>query len=39
MSQDFSWEKSAQEYVKLYKSILGLPEQVEESHQQAELVY
>jgi starch synthase len=26
MSQEFSWHKSAQEYVSLYKSILGLPD-------------
>lgn len=26
MAQDFSWEKSAKEYIKLYHSILGLPE-------------
>ncbi|MEM1367462.1 MAG: glycogen synthase GlgA [Cyanobacteria bacterium P01_H01_bin.15] len=25
MAQDFSWQKSAQEYLKLYKSILGEP--------------
>ncbi len=37
MSQNFSWEKSAKEYVKLYKSILGLPddEVVEKSEQPA----
>jgi starch synthase len=26
MSQDFSWQKSAIEYVKLYGNLLGLPE-------------
>ncbi|MEM7724749.1 MAG: glycogen synthase GlgA [Cyanobacteria bacterium P01_A01_bin.45] len=29
MSQDFSWDKSAKEYVKLYKSMLGLPDEDE----------
>jgi len=38
MSQDFSWEKSAKEYVKLYGSILGLPDEVEEQSKQPELV-
>jgi starch synthase len=38
MSQDFSWEKSAKDYVKLYKSILGLPDKVEEQSRQPELV-
>jgi starch synthase len=27
MSVDFSWDKSAKEYVKMYNSILGLPEE------------
>jgi len=27
MQQDFSWHKSAKEYVKLYNSILGLPDE------------
>jgi starch synthase len=26
MAQDFSWDKSAREYIKMYNSILGLPE-------------
>lgn len=29
MQQDFSWEKSAREYVKMYKEILGLPPEEE----------
>jgi starch synthase len=36
MSEDFSWYKSAKEYVKLYRSIYGLPE--EEETPQPELV-
>jgi starch synthase len=30
MSEDFSWYQSAKQYVKLYKSIHGLPEEEEE---------
>lgn len=29
MSQDFSWEKSAKQYVEMYRSILGLPVEAE----------
>lgn len=29
MSEDFSWHQSAKEYVKLYRSIYGLPEEEE----------
>ncbi|MBV8888000.1 MAG: glycogen synthase GlgA [Chroococcidiopsidaceae cyanobacterium CP_BM_RX_35] len=38
MSQDFSWEKSAKEYVKLYKSIYGLPDGEQQQLEQPELV-
>jgi starch synthase len=31
MQQDFSWERSAQEYLKVYRRILGLPESEPES--------
>lgn len=37
MSQDFSWYQSAKQYVKLYRSIYGLPEE-EEMKQPPELV-
>lgn len=37
MSQNFSWHQSAKEYVKLYRSIYGLPEE-EEQTPQPELV-
>ena len=30
MKEDFSWYKSAKEYVKMYRSVLGLPEEEEE---------
>lgn len=30
MRQNFSWQKSAKEYITLYKSIRGLPDEVEE---------
>ena len=36
MSQDFSWDQSAKQYVKLYRSIHGLPD--EEEQKQAEVV-
>jgi starch synthase len=29
MNQDFSWYQSAKKYVKVYRSLLGLPEQEE----------
>ncbi|MBV9388434.1 MAG: glycogen synthase GlgA [Chroococcidiopsidaceae cyanobacterium CP_BM_ER_R8_30] len=38
MSQNFSWEKSAKEYVKLYRSIYGLPDEEQQQLQQPELV-
>jgi starch synthase len=39
MSQDFSWIQSAKQYVKLYRSLYGLPEEEEvESAEQPELV-
>lgn len=37
MSQDFSWKKSAKEYVRLYNSIYGLPDEVEEPEAKPEL--
>lgn len=33
MRQDFSWDKSAQDYVKMYREILGLPPEEEEAQQ------
>jgi starch synthase len=33
MNQDFSWKKSALDYLKLYKDLLGLPEEVTEAEQ------
>ncbi|MDJ0617103.1 MAG: glycogen synthase GlgA [Calothrix sp. MO_192.B10] len=30
MKEDFSWYKSAKEYVRMYRSVLGLPEEEEE---------
>lgn len=38
MAQDFSWDKSAVEYVKLYRRIVGLPEEPEETEKQPELI-
>ncbi|NET35558.1 MAG: glycogen synthase GlgA [Cyanothece sp. SIO1E1] len=38
MATDFSWNKSAQAYVKLYRSILGLPDVVEAGEKEVELV-
>jgi starch synthase len=40
MSQDFSWHRSAKQYVKLYRSIYGLPDEevVEEPVLESELV-
>ncbi|RUT09928.1 glycogen synthase [Dulcicalothrix desertica PCC 7102] len=39
MQQDFSWYQSAKQYIKLYRSILGLPEEeiIEEQTQQQEV--
>lgn len=37
MNVDFSWDKSAKEYIKMYSDILGIPDQVE-PERQAELV-
>lgn len=36
MSQDFSWYQSAKQYVKLYRSIYGLPEEETQPQPQAE---
>jgi starch synthase len=38
MGQDFSWEKSAQEYERLYREILGLPPETEETEKVTEMV-
>ncbi len=38
MQQDFSWQQSAREYVKMYNSIYGITDDVEESQAQPELV-
>ncbi|GGA59064.1 glycogen synthase GlgA [Okeania sp. KiyG1] len=38
MRQNFSWDKSAQEYIKMYKSILGLPEEETAVEKEPELV-
>ncbi len=38
MQQDFSWYQSAKEYVKMYNSIYGITDEVEEPKQQLELV-
>jgi starch synthase len=38
MGQDFSWEKSAQEYEQLYREILGLPPETEEAEKLTEMV-
>lgn len=37
MRQNFSWKNSAKEYVTLYNSIYGLPDEVEESEEKQEL--
>jgi starch synthase len=34
MQQDFSWYQSAKQYIKLYRSILGLPEEEQTIEQQ-----
>ncbi|NES70690.1 MAG: glycogen synthase GlgA [Okeania sp. SIO2D1] len=38
MRENFSWDKSAQEYIKMYKSILGLPEEETAVEKEPELV-
>ena len=38
MSENFSWDQSAKQYVKLYRSIIGLPEEEEEEEQTPTLV-
>ncbi len=38
MRENFSWDKSAQEYIKMYKSILGLPEEETTTEKEPELV-
>ncbi|NES69541.1 MAG: glycogen synthase GlgA [Okeania sp. SIO2D1] len=38
MRENFSWDKSAQEYIKMYKSILGLPEEETTTDKEPELV-
>ncbi|PSB15432.1 glycogen synthase GlgA [Phormidesmis priestleyi ULC007] len=38
MKENFSWEKSAIEYVKLYRQVLGLPPEEPQPEKQAELV-
>jgi starch synthase len=38
MTQDFSWEKSAQEYVRVYQRAMGLPEAEETPEKQPELI-
>lgn len=38
MSQNFSWDKSAVEYVKLYRDILGLPAEEPPAQKEPELV-
>lgn len=38
MQQDFSWKQSAKEYVKMYNSIFGRTDDVEEAKPQPELV-
>ncbi|MDY7004311.1 MAG: glycogen synthase GlgA [Cyanobacteriota bacterium] len=38
MRENFSWDKSAQEYIKMYKSILGLPEEETTVEKEPELV-
>ena len=38
MSEDFSWYRSAKQYVKLYRSIYGLPDEEEQPTPQPELI-
>ncbi len=38
MKENFSWDKSAIEYVKLYRNVLGLPPEEPKSEKKAELV-
>lgn len=38
MRENFSWDKSAEEYVKMYKSMLGLPEEDTAPEKEPELV-
>ncbi|NEN91494.1 MAG: glycogen synthase GlgA [Okeania sp. SIO3H1] len=38
MRENFSWDKSAKEYIKMYKSILGLPEEETTTEKEPELV-
>jgi starch synthase len=38
MTQDFSWEKSAQEYVRVYRRAMGLPEEAEPPEKQPQLI-
>ncbi len=38
MKENFSWDKSAIEYVKLYRDVLGLPQEEPQPTKQAELV-
>jgi starch synthase len=38
MKQDFSWDKSAVEYDKIYRRVLGLPEEEPQPEKQVELV-
>lgn len=38
MKEDFSWDKSAIEYVKLYRDVLGLPTEEPQPEKKAELV-
>ncbi len=38
MKQNFSWDKSAIEYIKLYRQVLGLPLEEPKPEKQAELV-
>ncbi|MEB3342503.1 glycogen synthase GlgA [Okeania sp.] len=38
MREEFSWDKSAKEYIKMYKSILGLPEEETVVEKEPELV-
>lgn len=38
MRENFSWDKSAEEYIKMYKSMLGLPEEETEVEKEPELV-